>query len=213
MSNYKNFVSDFPERCGALLGKFETPARRRRRDVTLMLCIAMPSIVVPLERLAGPRQTAKGESPGHPSRDWERFEQAKASLDDLFNQSFRGSALWPEASSSSWFFGEVPDVSKGPDNWDALRAPKPLGEKKAARTVLLHIRNALAHGNIFTRGNPEIEQIILLSKPEGDTSFRFLAVAPGDFRTFLKNWLDFLRDVDLPEDVVPADRDAVAHAP
>lgn len=61
MSSYKNFVSDFPARCAALLGDFERTARLRRREVTLMLCVAMPSIVVPLERLSGPRSTPKGE--------------------------------------------------------------------------------------------------------------------------------------------------------
>lgn len=76
----------------------------------------------------------------------------------------------------------------------------------------MHIRNALAHGNIFTRGNPEIEQIILLSeRAVGTNKFNFLAVAPADFRLFLKNWLEFLRDLDLPEDVVSEDAEAVAY--
>lgn len=211
MSSYKNFVSDFPARCAALLGDFERTARLRKREVTLMLCLAMPSIVVPLERLAGPRSTAKGESSGHPSRDWERFEQAKSGLEDLFEIPFRGSPLWPDAASSSWFFGELSDVSNGPDSWAELGTPKALGPERKAKTVLLHIRNALAHGNIFTRGNPEIEQIILLSRPEGADRFRFLAVSPADFRGFLKNWLEFLRKLELPEDVVSEDAEAVAY--
>lgn len=49
MSVYKNFVSDFPARCAELLGDFERSRRFRKREVTLMLCVAMPSIVVPLE--------------------------------------------------------------------------------------------------------------------------------------------------------------------
>jgi len=53
MSNYNNFVSDFPGRCAELLKEYERSARLRKREVTLMLCIAMPSIVVPLERLKG----------------------------------------------------------------------------------------------------------------------------------------------------------------
>ena len=71
--------------------------------------------------------------------------------------------------------------------------------------MLLHIRNALAHGNIFTRGNPEIEQIILLSEAGWHEQVRFLVVAPADFRRFLKNWLGFLRELELPEDVVSED--------
>jgi len=198
MSSYKNFVSDFPARCAEVLRDSERTARLRKREVTLMLCVAMPSIVVPLERLNGPKSTPNGESLGHPFRDWERFEQAKSSLDDLFETPFIGSPIWPETASGSWFFGELSDVLNGPDSWDELRKPKALGPDKKAKTVLLHTRNALAHGNIFTRGNPEIEQIILLSRPEGAARFRFLAVAPADFRALLKNWLQFLRQARTP---------------
>jgi hypothetical protein len=209
MSNYNNFVSDFPARCAALLEDFERTARLRKREVTLMLCVAMPSIVIPWERLAGPR--SEGQSPGHPSRDWERFDQAKSALDDLCEAPFQGSPIWPDSSSRSWFFGELADVSNGPDSWAELRTPKPLGPDKKARTVLLHIRNALAHGNIFTRGNPEIEQIILLSRPQGATRFRFLAVDPAEFRAFLRNWLEFLRDLKLPDDVVSRHAEKTAY--
>jgi hypothetical protein len=212
MSNYKNLVSDFPARCADLLGDFERTARLRKREVTLMLCVAMSSVVIPLERLKGPRSTSKGEDPGHPSRDWERFDQARSRLDRLFEQPFRGSPLWPNIASSSWSFDELSDVSNGPDSWAELGKPKPLGPDRRARTVLLHIRNALAHGNIFTRGNPEIEQIILLSeRAVGTSKFNFIAVAPADFRLFLKNWLEFLRDLELPEDLVSEDAEAVAY--
>ena len=203
MSSYKNFVSDFPGRCAEILGWFERTAQRRKREVTFMLCVATPSILVPLERLAGPRSTPGREQPGHPSRDWERFERAKSELDRLFALPFRGSPLWPNDTSSSWSFGELADMSNGPDSWAELRAPKQLGPDKRAKTVLLHIRNALAHGNIFTRGSPDIDQIILLSeRARGVGKFEFLAVAPADFGVFLKNWLEFVRELELPEDVV-----------
>lgn len=208
MSSYDNFVSDFPGRCAELL-RFERTARLIKREVTLMLCVAMPSIVVPLERLAGPRPN--NESQGHPSRDWERFDQAKSGLDRLFEQAFRGSSLWPHPGSSSWFFGELSEVLNGPDSWVELTEPKPLGPDKKTKTVLMHIRNALAHGNIFTRGNPEIEQIILLSKPVDADRFRFLAVAPADFREFLRHWLHFLRELELPDDLVSERPEADAH--
>jgi hypothetical protein len=214
MSAYKNFVSDFPARCAELLEDFERPARLRKREVTLMLCVAMPSIVVPLERLKEPGSTPKGEDIGHPSRDWERFDQAKSSLDRLFEKPFRGSPLWPDSASTSWFFDELSDVSNGPDSWPELGTPKPLGPDRKAKAVLLHIRHALAHGNIFIRGNPEIEQIILLSKRAGGTDkFNFLAVGPADFRRFLKNWLEFLRELELPEDVVSEATQAGAYVP
>lgn len=211
MSSYNNFVSDFPGRCAALLKECEGTARLRNREVTLMLCIAMPSIVVPLERLKGPKAGSNGARPGHPSADWQRFEQAKASLDQLFEQRFRGSPLWPDADSNSWSFGPVSDVSIAPDSWAELIRPQALGPDKLAKTVLDHVRNALAHGNVFTRGNPEIEQIILLSERAlGTNKFNFLAIGPADFSTFLHNWLEFLREINLPVGVVAPDAEAAA---
>jgi hypothetical protein len=140
---------------------------------------------------------------GHPSQDWKRFEQAKFSLDQLFEKPFRGSPLWPNAESRSWFFGDLADASGDPDSWAELSKPKPLGPNKTVKAVLLHIRHALAHGNIFTGGNQHIAQIILLSaRAAGASNFNFLAVAPADFRHFLKNWLEFLRELRLPDDVV-----------
>lgn len=103
-------------------------------------------------------------------------------------------------------------MSNGPDSWIELSTPKPLGPDRKVKKVLLHIRNALAHGNIFTRGTPEIEQIILLSeRAVGTNKFNFVAVAPADFRRFLKNWLEFLGELDLPQDVVSEVADAGAY--
>lgn len=130
----------------------------------------------------------------------------------VFKEPFRGSLLWPNTSSLAWFFDELSDVANGPDSWPELSKPKPLGPNRTANVVLWHIRNALAHGNIFIRGEPEIEQIILLSqRAVGTNKFYFLAVAPADFRRFLKNWLKFLRALELPEDVVSEDAKGVAY--
>jgi hypothetical protein len=212
MSGYNNFVSDFPERCSELLVAFERTARLRKREVTLMLCVAMPSLVVPWERLTAPRSTPHGEQPGHPSLDWQRFEQAKSALDRLVEQKFLGSPLWPTTAPGSWLFGKLSDVSDGPDSWRELAAPKPLNSAKQAKAVLKHIRNALAHGNIFTSGTPDIQQIILLQeRAVGTNKFEFLAVAPADFRLFLKNWLEFLRQLELPGGVVSEETEAVAY--
>jgi len=169
-----------------------------------MLSIATSSIIVPLERLDGPKNGPKGSRPGHPSHDWERFQAAKASLDELLDKPFIGSPLWPKSSGISWFSDDLADVSHEPDLWKELQKPKPLGSKTKAKTVLWRIRKALAHGNIFTCGQPEIQQIILLSQvAEGVYKFCFLAVAPAGFQIFLTNWLGFLRKLPLPAYVVP----------
>ena len=205
MSEYRDLVSDFPTRCDSLLHLFEKQARRQRLEITLMLCIAAPSIIVPFERLQSPKPRPDGsKSLGHPSRDWTRFLQAKSAFDNLCAQRFLGSPLWPNATAGSWHFDELSDVSGDPDGWRELRTPKPLGRNRTINRVLKHVRNALAHGNIFTRGGDEITQLLFVSKPDQNIEkFWFLAASPDDFRIFLKNWLDFLRTVNLPTGVVP----------
>jgi hypothetical protein len=200
MSNYDNFVSDFPGRCLDLLHAFERGARFRKREVTMMLSVATPSIIIPYERLRGP----ESDRPGHPLRDWNRYHTAKATLDDLLQKPFIGSALWPQSSPGSWCCGgPLADVSGEPDSWQELQANKHVSKDKKAGTVLKHVRNALAHGNIFTRGRPEIERLVLLSQVGEVFKFNFISVSPADFRAFLEHWLSFLRNLPMPTFVIP----------
>jgi hypothetical protein len=203
MSEYRNFISDFPSRCSELLQRYEKDARNRQREVTLMLCVAAPAIIVPMERLNGPgfRQDGTARA-GHPSKDWQRFQAAKAALDDLYAASFIGSLLCPDAAPGSWCFGQLSDTSGDPDSWPELNQPKPLGPDKKAKSVLLHIRNSLAHGNLFTRGGEQIQQMVLLSKPPDAERFSYLIASPADFRAFLIHWLEFLNDLELPLGVI-----------
>jgi hypothetical protein len=71
MSNYNNFVQDFPKRCDELLCHFIKPASGRDREVTLMLAVASAGFVIPFERLRQPTDPQRQ----HPARDRERFEE------------------------------------------------------------------------------------------------------------------------------------------
>jgi hypothetical protein len=228
MSNYNDFISDSPKRCAAILPHQVD----RRREVTLTLMVAATTIVVPSERLevlkdgsdgpkSGPDQNVtcprcgapvavpRVPSPPHPSHDSETYQDAKARLQCLLKKPFVGSDLWPTSSPGSWCFGEAKDVSDDPDSWPALKEPKPLSRKKVAKTVVKHIRNALAHGNIITRGRPEVDQIVLLTLRAKD-KYEFLSVTPADFRTFLDNWLTCLKELPLPSGVVAGFGEAAA---
>jgi hypothetical protein len=207
MSNYRDFVSDFPGRCGDLLDSFLKPAKHQRREVTLLLCLSAASLVIPLERLKG----AGAHRTGHPARDWEKFQQAKSRLDELGQVPFRGSPIWPDASEESWHFGSLSTVAGGPDSWPELHRPKLLTRDKKVRSVLQHLRNALAHGNIFTRGAPDIDQLILISEDGmGTGRYSFLMVSPAGFEQFLRHWIAFVRELRVPADVVPLSIDAEA---
>jgi hypothetical protein len=103
----------------------------------------------------------------------------------------------------TFFSKEVADITQDLDQWPELKTPKPLSMAmevdSKCESVLIKIRNALAHGNIFTLGSP-IEQIIFVSKPPGDTQYSMHAVTPDIFRRFLENWFSFLNKEGLIED-------------
>lgn len=57
------------------------------------------------------------------------------------------------ATGSTWLFGKVSSLRGEPDHWEGFSKAKPAGNKQT-RTILRTVRNALAHGNIWTRENP-----------------------------------------------------------
>lgn len=196
MFAYENFIRDFPTRCYEILDKYENDARSRGREVTLMLAIATSGLVVPFERLR-PRTE---KTPYH---DRSNYTQAVSQFDGLLEENFLGSQLW-KSDVGSWSFGELRDVTGDPDAWKELQDPlTPLGRYKKVNTILKHLRNALTHGNIFTRGKPDIKLIIFLSQPDpAIPRFNFLCVSLQDFRGFLKNWFMFIKELKLPTEVL-----------
>ena len=203
MTAYKNFIKDFPTRCCEILDQYEADALSGGREVTLTLAMAASGFVVPYERLR-PRPQ-EGEPP-YPDRSI--YEQAVSQFDDLLKEKFLGSCLWKE-EVSSWSFGKLKSVDGGPGCWPELQERKPLGPYKKVSSTLTHLRNALAHGNIFTfpkedpdKDDPDIELIIFLSKPSMKSpKFNFLCVSPQDFQKSLRNWFVFISALNLPEEV------------
>lgn len=201
MSNFTDFVSDFPARCSDLLSTHEMEAVLQGREVTLMLALAASGFNIPFERL---RPTAT-EDPVHPSGDRSKFPQARARLDALLGDDsfFIGSSLWGEGPKS-WLAGKVQGSTDDPDSWPNLAfKPKRMTDKKTVKAVLSIIRNALAHGNIYTRGSDSaIEQLVFISRPIGAREYNFIAVSPHDFRAFLFRWFDYLKTLHMPGKIV-----------
>lgn len=197
MTAFMNFVSDFPERCRELLDRFDSASRLVRREVTFLLCVATPAIAVPYERL---RPQPKDRE--HPLRDRERYVEAARKFEQMLNSPFLGSPLWP-VLAESWCYGRLKSIAGDPDSWPELLAPVPLSTGTIVDTVVRHLRNALSHGNIFTRGQPEIDQLVLLSKPHlKRPDYNYLIVAPSDLRGFLANWVRLLTELRIPDGVV-----------
>lgn len=187
MSEYKNFIQDFPTRCGEILESYQKRATFQGREVTLMLSIASAGFLVPFERIKA----------SHPSGDAFRYSNISTEIKALFKTKFNESKL-SDGISGAWWYGKLASHSGMPDDWPEMKDLRPVSNKEKTREILHHLRNALAHGNIFTMGK-KIKKIIFLSTKEKDSpQFYYLAVTPNDFSTFLTNWFGFLDNLQLP---------------
>lgn len=202
MSEYMNFIQDFPTRCGEILESYQKRATFQGREVTLMLSIASSGFLVPYERIR-----AK-----HPSGDASRYNKICTEIKSLFNTKFNDSSLLEDASGV-WWFGKLASHNGMPDDWPEMRNLQQVSNKEKTREILYHLRNALAHGNIFTMGK-KIEKIIFLSTKEQDSpQFYYLAVTPNDFSAFLTNWFKFLGDLQLPVGPIAGEIDDLEEYP
>jgi hypothetical protein len=144
----------------------------------------------------------KRQDQQHPSGDREKFAKAAKGFDILLSERFLDSQLW-DREPSSWCYGPLKTTKGDPDSWPELRNPTPINPSEKVEAILGHIRNALAHGNIFTRGGSQIECLVLLSKPHlHRPDFNYLLVSPEDFKEFLMKWLQFLSTLPIPTDIV-----------
>jgi hypothetical protein len=191
MTAYRNFIQDWPERCRRLLLLNFKNAKRNDLEVTLLLSIAASGLIVPYARLS---------EAAHPSGDAARFEEAKNRLDQVLDAQFLSSKLHPGAEPGAWRFGKLKELRGDPDAWD-MDCLLPLTDKKKVRPLVKVLRNALAHGNVFTRGWPHIETLVFLSRISNERpelGYNCLTVSPIDFKEFVLNWLHTLSQASIP---------------
>jgi hypothetical protein len=185
MTAYCDFVLDFPKRCLDLLDLFGPKAQAVDREVTLLLSVAATGFVIPFERLL-PKDT-------HPATESKDFREFARQLDRELSRPFEKHPL-SASTAKSWSYGEIDSASGDPDAW--VGKCNPIGSRDG-RSILRAVRNALAHGSVFTKGNPGIDQLVFLSERRDDndtmTGYKVVAVGPTDFEKFLRAWFETLQ--------------------
>jgi hypothetical protein len=195
LSNFKNFVKDFPTRCSKLLESFEGKSRLQGREVTFVLSMAGTGLCIPLQRLRWENQGGVVKEREDPT-----LSDARAQFDALMRCRFKGSVLCKE-DCEAWSYGRLSSTENDPDFWPEIERSSPLRDE-SVKTVVLHVRNALAHGNLFTRGEP-ISQMVFVSKSHCDSDeYCYLIVSPEKFTDFLHRWFDFVKTLKIPEGVL-----------
>jgi len=213
------FTYDFPERCIALLDALESPARNTFLPAhgetgplitTFAISMAMPLIIVPIERLGTYRNASKQDRAHLP----QMYERVKRELMKPFGQTcFRGNGRWSLATT--------PHIVRAPADWasaidqvEGLFAPRHRQalDNLSGSEVLNGLRHALAHGSIAYldeagRWEPGQEAKIVAfiatdrtgHGPDGSNIF---CVSQEDLLLFLRAWAGFLMDAGRDEHLV-----------
>ena len=204
MSNYRNFVEDFPSRCIDLLD-FTAQAEKKDLEVTLLLAVAGQAIIMPVERLDINSPDSRSEAT-HPSGDATVFKSAKSKLDKVLDKECKTSRLFHgehgRFDPAAW---EYKECDADEVNADSVEDLKPIDNKKC-RTILKILRRALAHGNLRTDGKDPINRLVFFSeiREKGrPIKYERLECDPDTLRRFLKAWANELKKLDLnPEQVI-----------
>lgn len=211
MSVYKNFVEDFPNRCWQVLDVFYERAKNLSgcsevndgREITLLIMTASAGFIVPFERLKPDKQNE------HIAQDRKKYPNIAKKIDEFIKPPFIETEIFT-SSKKSWAHGKFEKNNREPLNdCNEVDDTKEVGKQIQVVCIISTIRNALAHGSIYTKNNNnenenEIDEIIFISEIRGfSDKYRFVKVSPNDFKIFLEKWFAFLRSVkDNPSLVV-----------
>jgi hypothetical protein len=203
MSDFKNFIRDFPQRCLTIFVQNEGTINNAGLEVTFALMVASTGITIPYERL---RPSPKTE---HPSGDREKYATAANDLEKLLNCGFLESTMLAGAQDEDkWCFDilKIPSASEG-QFLTTFKDFKEVTPDVRVATVLLVLRNALAHGNVYTRTDRggQITQLFFVSAGRvrnGHRKLKYVCASPALFRLFLLNWFNFVSRLKLPSKLI-----------
>lgn len=190
MSNYRDMIVDLTQRCRDLVdGPEWTRAYFREREVTQLLAATALGLNTPLDRLNRPEDRGTSQE----AKDaWGSLETVR--IVDFWGSPSSGTRRWGLLEEGAGFVREQVDSWVGRD----LESDRDL----SASTILVHVRHAIAHGNVLTRGiNNKINEVLLANwkkaSREGrnkvkDGRWWVLSCAPCDLHGLLLAWFDWI---------------------
>jgi hypothetical protein len=175
MTVYKNFTVDFPKRLSELDHQFRSIANSKEYEVTYLLMKLASSFMLPYERIRG-TSGAKTFDISNPQSICKYLV-----LDKEFEKSAYCSNI------DNWSFFEVDDFPAGPNAWHSTGV-KP----KVVWQVLLSIRHAVAHSNLFFGGEKKIDHIFLGKRVDRDPEnkkFEVIRCGVSDLNKLMDSWI------------------------
>ena len=194
MSSYSDFLAqDFGSRCYDLMKRFFPSSQGVELEVTFLLAIAAAGLIIPHERLS---QRSRYDQP---PLDRQRFASASEALDRLLAERL------VDVVCRQWKGGLLAKADGAPDDWNDLQDPVNMEEQTSLLQVVTWLRNALAHGNIFTRPSaPSLTKEIVFvcgypatHRKAKEQPLRFVLASPDDLREFLERWFERLASLSI----------------
>lgn len=183
-------------------------------DVTQLLLVASSGFVIPRERLKDrnntlepdyrPKRRKSGEIiANHP--DVTAFLELAKTIHQELKQPLKQSSFWvlihPSAQYQKLWRPSGVELSAAGDVADDM----------TTQDFFDILRNGLAHGNIFVKGDPDCEIASLTfgqSVIRDSNDYEFVTLSVQDFRKLLLAWFALLLDEELASGVKPTKQEA-----
>lgn len=212
MGGANHFSKTLPMRCQTLLDELyeeqlpKAPDSDYRLKATFLLSVAMPMVILPLERIA---KFADGTSSGHVNDaplDQSLADEMKSMLlKSAGDSGFFDRGKWAvhrhdmKASGKlSLATGLADDIANALSN----PASEALDSGYTAGKLCSILRNSLAHGAVMfldengksAEDRPVTKLAFISSDLRGESEYLFLRVSMADFRDFLRRWAAWLHE-------------------
>ena len=189
MAIYRNITIELPNRIQILDSKFRSIAKAEKYEVTYLLMKLYPSFLAPYERISGTSHARKMDKIN-------RDELTKhLRLNDKINNSkFVSDSKWYETTADS-FSGKVVDW------FERSKIESPL----LVKDVLVIIRNALAHSNIYFGGKNKnrIDHVYFASNwPKKEDKIKVLMCSTEAAELFTDIWIKSIKSLGLSSGVI-----------
>jgi hypothetical protein len=187
----QRFVTEYPQRCGQLLGMLEPQARDAGLVGSFALLVASAAVTMPFGRM-----TERDHPLGQPESGLFR------SIRQLRRRPFLAAPFWAGIVPKFFRYAKIVNDPEFANGWrdEAGNHPIHSSEVKDGDTVLRTIRHALAHGNVVyldEHGHEipgkQLRYLAFLSEHEDGRSHRVAIFGEEDFLHFLKSWILWLQ--------------------
>lgn len=198
----ERFCTEIPQRMMRLLDAIQPIARQQDLTTSMALMVAMPLLIIPLERTT----TKRGE-PVNAINDVHDAESFVTALQQLKNRRFHEAFLQRPEQLIQWRYLEIARKIDHPSEWrDSLdRHPLQPGaqndiKEQDVENVLLTLRHALAHGNVvylnedgYETPGRRVTHLAFVSEGRSRAgAYRVLIVEENAFIEFLRAWAQWV---------------------